>query len=126
MIVEKSLDSLIITSVNYQLLIEELKQISLSIKSRHSEVEDILLFGSFARGDYTPDSDIDLLLIITHSDQPFLERPCRFLSYFEGIPFDVNLLIYTRDELINMQKNKNPFIREVLETDSHASLLDKD
>ncbi len=116
MIVEKSSESLIVTSVDYHLLMQELKQISLSIKNTHSEVEDILLFGSFARGDYTPDSDIDILLILTHSDQPFLERSGRFISYFEGIPFDVNMLIYTHDELVKMQKKNNPFILEVLET----------
>ena len=42
-------------------LVEELSQ-------KHPEVEKIYLFGSFARGEAVPGSDVDILVVLTDSD----------------------------------------------------------
>ena len=48
-------------------------------------IEEILLFGSVARGDDRPDSDIDLLVIT--SDEDF-----RLREYLTGLAFDLLML----------------------------------
>ena len=37
-------------------------------------MKDVILFGSYARGDYTKGSDIDLLLLLDSVDDPAVER----------------------------------------------------
>ena len=58
----------------------------------HPEVEKIVLFGSFARGDWAPDSDVDLLVMVSATESSTLERAETFRTFFESMPLDVNLL----------------------------------
>jgi UTP:GlnB (protein PII) uridylyltransferase len=51
----------------------------------HPESERVVLFGSLARGDAAPGSDADLLVVLSHSDLPFLERIPRYLPDDAGI-----------------------------------------
>jgi len=62
----------------------------------HAEVERVVLFGSLARGDAVPGSDADLLVLLSHSDVPFLERIIRYMPRYAGIGVDV--FPYTREE----------------------------
>ena len=58
----------------------------------------IFLFGSTARGDVGPDSDVDLLVVIKDSPLSFFERGAiayRALRHI-GVPVDVQ--VYTQDE----------------------------
>jgi predicted nucleotidyltransferase len=64
---------------------------------RHPEVARVLLFGSFARGDYGARSDLDLLIILKASNQTGRDRIERFLAYAPVYPTD--MLVYTEDEL---------------------------
>jgi len=73
-----------------------------------------MLFGSFHRLNYTPESDVDILIVVDRSDDNFLERKDRYAVCFDEIPFDVNLLIYTQDEIKKMLANGNLFIKDVL------------
>jgi predicted nucleotidyltransferase len=83
-------------------------------------VQRILLFGSFQKGNYTPESDVDLMVILDNTTTPFMERRDIFINYYESIPLDVNLNVYTEDEIQKMLKNKNVFMQEVM---SHAREL---
>ncbi|MGB9768863.1 nucleotidyltransferase domain-containing protein [Dictyoglomus turgidum] len=114
MLHEKLLGSVKILSVDYDALINKLKEISFFIKEKNSKVIKIMLFGSFARGDYTPESDVDIMIIVKNSEKPFLFRADEFLDYFKEIPFDVNIIVYTKDEIEKMEKDNNIFIKEVL------------
>jgi predicted nucleotidyltransferase len=53
-------------------VISETKEQLQSIYSR--QLREIILFGSCARGDYSKGSDIDLLLLLDHLDNPGAER----------------------------------------------------
>ena len=70
---------------------------------KHPELEQVILFGSYARGDYFPGSDVDVLLILEKSDQPFLKRIPKFLPI--QFPVDIDVLPYTRDEVQRMLKD---------------------
>ncbi len=108
------LGSVKIESVDYNTLIKNLKQACRNIRKKYPDTIKILLFGSFAKGDYTPASDIDILIIVTNIEIPFLERRDLFTDFFSEIPFDVNMLVYTEYEIDKMQKENNLFIRQVL------------
>lgn len=117
MLQEKSYGSVQVSSINYKALLKKLQRICGTIKKMDSAVRKILLFGSFAQGNYTPESDIDLLLIIENTDVPFLFRRDKYIEFYVSIPFDINMLVYTQKEIDKLIKENNEFISEVL-TDS--------
>lgn len=73
--------------------------------------EKIILFGSYAYGSPTPDSDVDLLVIW---DTP-LVRGERYLAVSRLIrprPFPVDILVRTPDEVGQALARGNTFMRE--------------
>lgn len=60
--------------------------------------EQIYVFGSQARGEATPDSDVDLLLIVPHSELPGHQRDQA--AYHAAGPHlvSLDLLVLTREE----------------------------
>lgn len=114
MLQKLSLDGVEISTVNKPILMKELKNIANRIRQEHTEVKDIILFGSFSREDFTPSSDIDIAIIIDKSEKKFIARFDDFIDYFLNLPFDINLIAYTTEEVDKMVKEKNTFISEVL------------
>jgi predicted nucleotidyltransferase len=72
------------------------------------------LFGSFQNRNYTPDSDIDILVVVAHDNHDFLERRDQFINYFKDIPFDVNIIVYTENEINKMLEKGNLFLKNIL------------
>ena len=108
------MDSVKILSVDYDALIKSIAKSCARIKEEHGHVPKILLFGSFLKRNYTPESDVDIMIIVKHDDTPFMARKDLFSGYFEDIPFDTNIIVYTKDELNSMFNNGNLFIKSVL------------
>jgi len=52
-----------------------------------THLRQIILYGSYARGDYTPDSDVDIMILLNLSDMK-LKSYARLLSY---MTFDFNM-----------------------------------
>lgn len=72
----------------------------------------VILFGSFARGDFHAGSDIDLL-IVKETDLPFTERPAEVLRLCQyTLPLEP--LVYTPGELERMCREENAFILSIL------------
>jgi predicted nucleotidyltransferase len=82
------------------------------IAASHPELIKVLLFGSFAGSSYGVRSDLDLLVILRHSDQPLRERIGRFLEYAPAYPTD--LLVYTEQELEAAISSGNAFLTRVV------------
>lgn len=82
------------------------------MRAQHSEIEQVLLFGSLVRGEAVPGSDADLLVILSSASQPFMERIPRYLP--TGLPLGVDVFPYTRDEIERMLAQGNHFIRQAM------------
>jgi len=115
MLQERYLDSVKVTSVDYDLLMATLKRIAGDMRNQNVEVRRILLYGSFVRGDFTPESDLDLIIIVGKADTPFLFRAERFMEFFRGVPLEVNIHVYTEGEITKIKEKGNRFIVEVME-----------
>ena len=113
MLQERSLGSVKILSVDIDRLRTSLKEATALIKEKDPAVDQVLLFGSFARGDYTPSSDIDLIIVVKQAEQPFLARRDSYIDYFK-VPFDLNVLVYTVKEIEQMKARQNDFLATVL------------
>lgn len=86
-----------------------LKQLAARLTGR---VEKAWIFGSYARGDYRPDSDIDLILV-TETKRPFVDRGQDFRDLFKIFP-DLDILVYTPAELERLTNSPNGFWKKVL------------
>jgi uncharacterized protein len=77
------------------------------------EPERIILFGSYASGTATEDSDVDLL-VISRSTLPRREREVRLTRrlFGSGVPYD--LVVLTPEEVEERLRRKGPFIQEIL------------
>lgn len=63
----------------------------------HAEIEDIIVFGSFAEGTWAPGSDLDIFLVLSDSDKPVRDR---IPGYLPGaFPVGVDLFPFTRAEM---------------------------
>ena len=73
----------------------------------------IVLFGSRARGEARPDSDLDLL-IIENSDLPRYRRPPRYLRALLGIFPAKDVVVWTPAEVDAWRDVPNAFITTAL------------
>jgi predicted nucleotidyltransferase len=61
------------------------------------EVEEVVVFGSFAEGRWAPGSDLDVFLVLGRSDRPIRDR---VPDYLPGpFPVGVDLFPFTRAEI---------------------------
>ena len=60
--------------------------------------ERIILFGSYARGDISPDSDLDILVIIEDVESPRKESN-RLRRNLRGLLIPIDILVVTPDHL---------------------------
>ena len=76
--------------------------------------DSILLFGSHVWGQPTEDSDIDLLVIVPHSNQPAYRRARDVYKSLRGLPFPVEVVVRTRAEIAQATRVATSLERKVL------------
>lgn len=75
--------------------------------------QKIVLFGSRARGEARPDSDLDLL-IIEESDLPRYRRSARYRRALLGLFPSKDVVVWTPREIAEWQGVANAFITSIL------------
>ena len=75
--------------VNRSQILSLARTMAARIAAKHPEVDRVILFGSFARGDFTAHSDIDLVIVLRSSSLPIRERIAEFLKDCTAYPTDV-------------------------------------
>ena len=94
---KKSLNSVKIKSVHRDIVINRLKEWACQIAEKHEEIVKIGYFGSYARDDYTPSSDLDVLIVVRESLKPPHKR---LLDYsIDHFPVGCELFVFTEEEL---------------------------
>jgi predicted nucleotidyltransferase len=95
---------------------KRLSAISKHLKKEY-HAQKVILYGSYARGDMTTDSDVDLL-VIAPTHERFFERMAtvrRLLRDFrKGLA--IAPLVFTEEEINQRKKKGDQFITEILET----------
>lgn len=90
---------------------KEINNISSQIAEKY-QPEKIILFGSAARNNFTPDSDLDFF-IIKDDPRPGRERIFEVSGLFEH-NVAVDVLVYTPKEIDQCLKWGDPFVKELL------------
>jgi predicted nucleotidyltransferase len=73
----------------------------------------IMLFGSYARGDISPESDVDLLVVMETKLKPVRQEIeiCHNIEYHFGL----DLLVYTPEALAERVALGDSFVKEILQ-----------
>ena len=75
--------------------------------------EKIILFGSYARGNPRPESDVDLLVIM---ETPLKESlQALEIRHHLGVMFGLDLIVYTPEHLRERLAIEDWFIRDILQ-----------
>jgi len=75
--------------------------------------EKIILFGSAARGELGPNSDVDLLVIMETMARP-VDRYLAVSRLIRPRPFPLDILVKTPDEVGGALAKGDPFIQEIV------------
>ncbi len=70
-------------------------------------------FGSYARGDWGVGSDLDLVVVITHSSKPPNRRALEW--NLSDLPVSADLIVYTEQEWNQLQQAGARFARTLAE-----------
>ena len=91
---------------------QEIRRVAERI-GRQADAEQVILFGSYARGEATEHSDVDLL-VIAPSDLPRFKRSRALYKSLRPYPFGMDLLVYTPDEIKKGQQSPLSFVSTAL------------
>ncbi|RLD68528.1 MAG: nucleotidyltransferase domain-containing protein [Bacteroidetes bacterium] len=92
----------------------KIREISDTIAKNYAP-DKIILFGSYATGNYNENSDIDLL-IIKDTDRPRYKRGQTVRKFLYGSMVPIDIVVYTNSEVEENKDTKYTFIYEVLKT----------
>ena len=76
--------------------------------------EQIILFGSHAYGEPNEDSDIDLLIIVSQSNEPRYRRSRLAYRALRGIGVPTDVIIITREEVKRKVNVRSSLISRVI------------
>lgn len=76
--------------------------------------QKIIVFGSHVYGKPTPDSDMDLLIVMESDERP-ARRAARVSKLLRPRPFPMDILVRTPEEISYRLQIVDYFIREVVE-----------
>lgn len=77
------------------------------LMAAYPEVSAVGVFGSYGRGDAGFGSDLDMVVIVRASDEPWLQRSARWPS--ERLPLPADVLTYTPEEWARLAERSPRF-----------------
>jgi len=90
-------------------VIEQIRDLAREIRACR-RISAVILYGSFARGDFHEGSDIDLIIV-----GDFRERPHRRAAAILGLTgLPIEPICYTEEEFAELVRSGNPFILQAL------------
>ncbi|MDA2937133.1 nucleotidyltransferase domain-containing protein [Acidobacteria bacterium AH-259-A15] len=92
----RSLSSSVLKWPDVQTVVQAVRQWSEKTEAQRGDLIRIGYFGSYARGDWGVGSDLDLVIVVESSDQPFERRAAQWDATELPVPADV--LVYTKEE----------------------------
>lgn len=92
----RSSDSSVLRWPDREVVLAAARQWAVRSRAEHAETEAIGCFGSYARGDWGVGSDLDLVVIVSTSREPFERRALAFDP--SDLPVPAEVLVYSREE----------------------------
>ena len=86
--------------LDYNQILADLRQAVREAKAEHPETVRVLLFGSLVQGNWTADSDADLIVVVRREFPDFLGSRAPYQVFTAAIPTDS--LVYSEREFEQM------------------------
>ena len=90
----------------------QIRQVALQL-AQAAQASQIILFGSYARGEATEHSDVDLM-VVAQTDLPRHKRAVGLYRQFHPYPFGMDIVVYTPQEVEEAKKSALTFVSTVL------------
>ena len=104
-----------ITSVPRAAVEAALRRWAETVAPERPEIVRVGYFGSYASGDYTPASDLDVVVLLSESDRALPQRMLDYLPH--PIPVGCEVFPYTTDEVARMRREGSGWWHEI---ETHA------
>jgi len=98
--------------LDYDQIIADLRQAVREAKAAHPEIVRVLLFGSLVNGNWTADSDADLMVVVSRDFPDFIASRAPYQVFARTIATDS--LIYSEREFRELSSDPNSFIAQNL------------
>lgn len=99
-------------SLDHAVIEAALARLVADVYGTDPRVVAVVLFGSFARGDAMPGSDVDLLIVLASDERRFLDRIEDFQP--DGFPIGVDVIPWTLAELEDRVAEGDRFAMTIL------------
>jgi len=73
----------------------------------------LYIFGSYAWGTPTKDSDLDLIIVVEDSDQKPYKRAIKGIRALRGLGIAKDILVYTKDEFKTLSQDVSSLLYKV-------------
>lgn len=90
----------------------QIRQVAVRL-ARAAQASQVMLFGSYARGDATERSDVDFL-VVAQTDLPRHKRAVALYKQLRPYPFGMDIVVYTPQEVEEGKKSDLTFVSAVL------------
>jgi predicted nucleotidyltransferase len=109
--IRRALENRAMTEVKGTVTLDAIREIVQQIVERFRP-QKVILFGSYAHGNPTPDSDVDLLVVMETSER-VLHAAARISAAIDH-PFPMDILVYRPSELKASLERKGVFATEIM------------
>ncbi len=75
--------------------------------------EKVILFGAYAYGNPNPQSDVEILVVMSN-DKPIAKKNARAASKLFDLPYSLNLLVHTSEEVLKDLIAGNMIMRDII------------
>lgn len=107
----RSSDSSVHTWPDRETVHEAVTRWAEELSAGRDDVVGVAYLGSYARGDWGPESDVDLVVVVEETDEPVWRRGRSF--DVTGLPVPADLLVFDREEWAERMGRGDRFARTV-------------
>ncbi len=100
--------------LDYEQILADLRQAVREAKAAHPDILKVLLFGSLVQGNWTADSDADLMVVVGRDFPDLIASRAPYQVFTRSIPTDS--LVYSEREFEQLASDPNSFIAQNLPT----------
>ena len=94
-------------------IMKAVERLVAELAQKYPEIEEISLFGSFARDEAVPGSDVDILIMLMDTSLPFRDRIRKYMP--SSFPVGIDIFPYTRSEIEEMLNEGNYFLKSAIQ-----------
>jgi len=113
MMQERSWNSVEVRFIDYDQVLADLRRAVAEAKAAHPEIARVFLFGSLVQGNWTADSDADLIVVVRRDFADIFERGSYHISA-PSIPTDT--VVYSEGEFEKLARDPSSFLAQNLAT----------